>query len=194
MPSEKICCYRQHMLPHHVFTLHATNCRRGSFCALHRPLADIMWHHNRFSSSQLKKCVVTSHDVSKRSFQSKEGPIVAMWHAIGDIYFHTLCYLHVLSVTYVVIVLSVWISRAYLAQQQWFLHSFPWCHAVRMRLWMLLLSIFSPDILWSLNDDFFFFLNDHFMGNLGANMIQHVDQGYSDRHITSQSCHLPFPW
>ncbi len=60
--------------------LYKSNCYKGSFCTLHRPLADIMWCHSQFSSSQLEKCIVTSCYVGMRSYQSKEGPHMAVWY------------------------------------------------------------------------------------------------------------------
>ncbi len=41
--------------------------RKRSFCTLHRTLADIMWRHSEFLSSQLEKRIVTSLVVGKRS-------------------------------------------------------------------------------------------------------------------------------
>ncbi len=44
-------------------------------------------------------------------------------------------------------------------------------------LWMLLLLIYLPDILWSLSNVFALKKTfDHFMNNLGANMIEHVSE------------------
>ncbi len=37
-----------------------------------------MWCHSQFPSSHLKKRIVTSHYVGNRSYQSKEGPLVAV--------------------------------------------------------------------------------------------------------------------
>ncbi len=51
-------------------------CCKTLFHTLHRPLADIMWHHKQFSIFQLEKLIVTSRYVGKRSCQSK-GPLVA---------------------------------------------------------------------------------------------------------------------
>ncbi len=66
-------------IPHHTITANEAqmatwqqfayfkNCCKRSFRILHRPLADIMWHHSQFLSSQLEKRIVTSHYVSKGS-------------------------------------------------------------------------------------------------------------------------------
>ncbi len=64
-----------------VYTLlNWTNCPKRSFRTLPSPLADIMWRHSQFSRSQLEKHIVMSRYVGKRSCQSKEGPLVAVWN------------------------------------------------------------------------------------------------------------------
>ncbi len=56
-----------------------SNCHKRSFRTRHRSHADIAWHPSQFSSSPLENHTVTSHCVCKKSCQSTEQPLVAVW-------------------------------------------------------------------------------------------------------------------
>ncbi len=69
--------------------LHSAHCHKKSFVTLTRPLANIAWCHNTFFELRAQRLTVMSHKVCKGSVKCAEWPLVAVWHGVAYMGWHS---------------------------------------------------------------------------------------------------------